>query len=140
MTRRGVAQTEPHAALKTHRISVRTLFLVVFILVCAGPFGIEEMVSTSGPGVSVLLLLLVPLVWGAPLALVCTELASAIPDEGGPYPWVERGLGPMCAFLSGWWLTLSGTVDTALYVVLAVSYANGWLGQPPLVQWLMSVA
>jgi amino acid transporter len=140
VTRMGAASSEPHAALRTHALSVRTLFLVVFILVSAGPFGIEEMVSSSGPGVAILLLLLVPLVWGAPLALVCTELASAIPDEGGPYPWVERGLGRTAAFLSGWWLTLSGTVDTALYVVLAVSYANTWLGQPPLVQWLMSVA
>jgi amino acid transporter len=98
------------------------------------------MVSSSGPGISLLLLLLIPLVWGAPLALVCTELASAIPDEGGPYPWIERGLGRRWAFLSGWWLSLSGTVDTALYVVLAVSYANSWIAQPPLVQWLMSVA
>src|SRR5688500_20252265 len=92
------------------------------------------MLSSSGPGVSLLLLLLIPLVWGAPLALVCTELASAIPDEGGPYPWIERGLGRRWAFLSGWWLTLSGAVDTALYVVLAVSYANTWRGRPPPVQ------
>ena len=126
--------------LRTTRLSVRTLLLVVFILVSAGPFGIEEMVSSSGPGVSLLLLLLVPLVWGAPLALVCTELSSAIPDEGGFYPWIERGLGRRWAFLSGWWLSLSGLVDTALYVVLAVGYANSWLGQPPLVRWLMAVA
>ena len=37
-------------------------------------------------------------------------------------------------------MTLSGTVDTALYLVLAVTYANSWRGQPPLVQWLVSVA
>ena len=126
--------------LKTTRLSVGTIFLVVFVLVSSGPFGVEEMVSATGPGMALLLILAIPLVWGAPLALVCTELASAIPDEGGSYMWVERWLGSFWAFQAGWWSSLSGVVDTALYVVLAVSYANTWLGQPPLVTWLMSVA
>jgi len=128
------------APLRTTRLSVATTFLVVFVLASAGPFGVEEMVSTSGPGLALVLLLVVPLVWGIPLALVCTELASAIPDEGGSYVWVERGLGRFWAFQSGWWSSLSGLVDTALYPVLAVTYANTWLGQPPLVTWLMSAS
>jgi amino acid transporter len=77
--------------LRTTRLSVGTIFLVVFVLVSSGPFGVEEVVSATGPGMALLLILTVPLVWGAPLALVCTELASAIPDEGGSYVWVERG-------------------------------------------------
>ena len=128
------------APLETTRLSVGTIFLVVFVLVSSGPFGVEEMVSATGPGMALLLILAIPLVWGAPLALVCTELASAIPDEGGAYVWVERGLGRFWAFQAGWWSSLSGVVDTALYVVLAVTYANTWFGQPPLVTWLMSVA
>jgi amino acid transporter len=125
--------------LHTTRLSLGTIFLVVFVLVSAGPFGVEEMVSATGPGTALLLILVIPLVWGVPLALVCTELASAIPEEGGAYAWVERGLGPFWAFQAGWWSSLSGVVDTAVYVVLAVTYANSWLGQPPLVAWLMSV-
>ena len=96
-------------ALKTTRLSVGTVFLVVFILVSSGPYGVEEMVASSGPGVALLLLVLIPIVWGAPMGLVCAELASALPDEGGSYVWIERGLGRFWAFLSGWWLTLSGT-------------------------------
>jgi hypothetical protein len=64
-------------ALKTNRLSVRTLFLLIFIMVSSGPFGVEEMVSGSGPGAALLLLLITPIVWGAPLALICTELASS---------------------------------------------------------------
>jgi amino acid transporter len=128
-----------HAPLRSSALSVRTLFLLVFILVSAGPFGVEEMVSSSGPGMSLLLLLIVPVIWGGPLALICTELASAVPEEGGAYAWVERALGRFWAFQSGWWASLSGLVDTALYVVLAVDYANRWLGQPDLVRWLLAV-
>jgi amino acid transporter len=123
----------------TTRLSVGTIFLVVFVLASAGPFGVEEMVSATGPGLALLLILVVPVVWGAPLALICTELASAIPEEGGAYMWVERALGPFWAFQAGWWSSLSGVVDTAVYVVLAVTYMNQWLGQPPAIAWLMSV-
>jgi amino acid transporter len=72
------------------------------------------------------------------MTLMCAELASALPDEGGYYVWIERAFGRFWAFQSGWWMTLSGLVDTAVYVVLAVNYANGWLHQSALVQWLMS--
>jgi len=121
------------------RLSVGTILLVVFILVSAGPFGVEELVVGAGPGMALLLLLVVPVVWGIPLALLCTELASAIPDEGGAYVWVERGLGRFWAFQSGWWGTISGLIDTAIYAVLAAGYANSWLGQPPVVRWLMAL-
>ena len=141
----GPAEKTPEGApeiprLKTTRLSVGTVFLVIFILVSAGPFGVEDMVSSAGPGTALLILLVIPLIWGAPLALVCTELAAAIPAEGGSYVWVERGLGRFWAFQNGWWFSLSGVVDTALYVVLAVSYANIWLGLPALGSWLLSVA
>ena len=132
----GAVQRE----LKTTRLSLGTIFLVVFVLTSAGPFGVEEMVSASGPGLTLTLLLVIPIVWGAPLALICTELASAIPEEGGAYAWVERALGPFWAFQAGWWSSLSGVVDTSLYVVLAVTYANRWLDQTPVVMWMMSVA
>jgi len=127
------------AGVRTHRLSVGTILLVVFVLVSSGPFGIEEMVSSTGPGLAVLLLLVTPIVWGVPLALICTELAAAIPAEGGSYVWVERGLGPFWAFQNGWWMTLSGLVDTALYAVLAATYLNSGLGGPPLARWLISV-
>jgi amino acid transporter len=126
-------------ALRTSPLSVRTLLLLVFIFVSSGPFGVEEMVSGSGPGAALILILLTPLIWGVPLALICTELASAIPREGGAYAWVERGLGPFWAFQSGWWTALSVVIDTALYVVLAVTYLNGWLGQGPLAQWFIAL-
>jgi amino acid transporter len=125
--------------LRSTRLSVGTVLLVVFIFVSSGPFGVEEIVAATGPGLALVLLLVIPLVWGVPLALLCTELTSAIPDEGGAFVWVERGLGSFWAFQSGWWSTLSGLIDTAIYVVLAVTYANNWLGQPAMGRWLMSL-
>ena len=46
---------------------------------------------------ALLLLLLIPFVWGSPLGLVCAELSSALPQEGGYYvmdrAWARALLG-----------------------------------------------
>src|SRR5208283_1837259 len=50
-----------------------SLFYFVFVMysyTTGGPFGLEAMVSTSGPGMTLLYLLLLPLVWCIPVSLV----------------------------------------------------------------------
>lgn len=101
---------------------------MVYILVSGGAFGIEDMVSSAGPGLTLLLLLLLPLIWSLPMALVASELSSAIPGEGGLYVWTRRALGDFWGFQTAWWWSLSIFVDSSVYVVLSVSYLQNWLG------------
>ncbi|MGB9471428.1 MAG: hypothetical protein WBQ59_18935, partial [Candidatus Acidiferrum sp.] len=56
---------------------------VMFAYTTGGPFGLEEMVTTSGPGLTLVYLLILPLFWCVPVALVAAELTGAIPVEGG---------------------------------------------------------
>jgi len=121
-------QRGPQADLKRVKVSVLTVFCMVYILVSGGAFGIEDMVSSSGPGLTILLLLLLPLFWSLPMALVASELGSAIPGEGGFYVWVRRALGDFWGFQVAWWWSLSIFVDSSVYVVLAVGYLQNWLG------------
>ena len=79
--------------LRRVRIPLVTAEAMIFIFVSSGAFGIEDMVSSSGPGLTLLLLLVLPLVWALPMALVCSELGSALPEEGGYYAWTRRALG-----------------------------------------------
>ena len=101
---------------------------MIYIYASAGAFSIEEMVSSSGPGLTILLLILLPIVWSLPMALVASELGSALPGEGGFYMWVRRALGDFWGFQAGWWWALSIFVDCSLYVVLTVSYLQSWFG------------
>ncbi len=101
---------------------------MIYIFVSGGSFGIEEMVSSSGPGLTVLLLLLLPVFWALPMALIASELGSAIPAEGGFYVWSRRALGDFWGFQTAWWWSLSILVDTSLYVVLSVGYLQNQLG------------
>lgn len=85
---------------------------------CAGPFGIEGAVQAAGPGPTLLGILLLPLVWGLPQALITAELASLVDENGGSVLWVVRGLGPYWGFMCSWNSFLSGLVDLPLYAMM----------------------
>src|SRR5919109_2400674 len=69
------------------------LAAIVFLNVSGGPYGIEDTVPSFGPGLTLVLLVLTPLIWSLPVALVMSELASALPDEGGYVTWTTRAFG-----------------------------------------------
>jgi amino acid transporter len=109
--------------------------------VSGGPYGIEDTVTSFGPGLTLLLLLLVPLLWSLPVALVVAELGSAMPDEGGYVTWTTRAFGPFWGFQVGWWSWLDSFVDVAVYPVLFVEYLRHWYpAMAPLERWLLALA
>ncbi|MDR2156302.1 MAG: APC family permease [Clostridiales Family XIII bacterium] len=110
--------------LKEHNISLGSAVMIMYCLVAAGAFGIEEMIPESGPGLTIVMLCALPFLWAGPQALVSAELGSAMPEAGGFYKWVQRGLGEFWGFQACWCRTLSCYLDNTLYIVLAVSYVN----------------
>lgn len=110
--------------LVEHQITLRTAVMIMYCLVAAGCFGIEEMIPDAGPGMTIIILCILPFVWAAPQALCSAELGSAITDAGGFYKWIQRGLGEFWGFQGGWCRTLSCYIDNTLYIVLAGSYAK----------------
>ena len=70
---------------------------IIFFNVSGGAYVLEEVLAV-GPGLAIALLLITPLIWSAPVALVCAELGAAIPEEGGYYAWSKRALGPFGSF------------------------------------------
>ena len=113
--------------LKRVRMRLITAVIFVFTLTCSGSFGMEDVVSSSGPGMTLLMILILPLVWSVPMAFVASELGSMVPEAGGLYRWIRRGMGEYWSFQAGWWWTLSLYVDSAVYVALALDYMqNQW--------------
>ena len=89
-------------AIAKAQIKKAGLFYFVFLMfsyTTGGPFGMEEMVTTSGPGLALLYVLLIPLFWSVPVSLVTAELTTAIPVEGGFYRWVRASYGDSGASL-----------------------------------------
>src|SRR5439155_1315943 len=93
------------------------------------------------PGLGLLILLLVPLIWSLPEVLIVGELASMLPEEGGYYRWVDRAFGRFWAFQNGWLTWMYSLVDMAIYPVLFNQYLRYFLpGLDSRFEWLVSLA
>jgi amino acid transporter len=100
------------------------MIAATYFMVAGGPYGLEEIVQKTGYLAALLILLVTPLLWSLPTALMVSELATAIPEEGGFYIWVRRGMGRFWGFQETW-LTLAGSVfEMALYPNLCVAYLS----------------
>jgi amino acid transporter len=87
------------------------------------------------------LLILTPLVWSLPVALAMSEMAAAMPDEGGYVTWVTRAFGRFWGFQVGWWSWINSFVDVAVYPALFVAYASYWRpAMEGLERWLLALA
>jgi amino acid transporter len=123
--RSGGAVGRPAPALR-RELGLLPLVAVVFFNVSGGPYGIEDAVPSFGPGLTLLLLVLTPVLYSLPVSLAMAELASALPDEGGYVTWVRRAFGPFWGFQVGWWSWLNSFVDVAVYPALFVEYLQFW--------------
>ncbi len=108
----------------TRKVTLWPLVGALYLIVAGGPFGLEDVVGSSGYFGAILILLITPLIWSLPTALMVSELSSAIPEDGGYYRWVTRGMGRFWGFQEGW-LSLTGSIfDMAIYPTLFVSYLS----------------
>ena len=123
--------------MKRTRVPLFSAFFMIYIFVSGGSFGIEEMVAASGPGLTLILLIALPIIWALPMALVASELGSAIPEGGGFYAWTRRGLGRFWGFQAAWWWSLALLVDTSLYIVLSATYLQNQIGFGDNIYYLM---
>src|SRR5580692_6369237 len=106
------------------KISVVPMITATYFMVAGGPYGLEDIVQKAGYAAALIILVITPLLWSLPTALMVSELGTAIPEEGGFYIWVRRGMGRFWAYQETW-LTLAGSVfEMALYPNLFVDYVG----------------
>jgi len=121
-----------------------SLFYFVFVMfsyTTGGPFGLEGMVSLSGPGMGLIFLLVIPFLLSIPVSFVAAELTTAMPVEGGFYRWTRAAFGDFWGFLAGWWNWSASFILGSSYAVMFTDYLtyyfpgiNGWK------HWLVSFA
>jgi amino acid transporter len=122
-------------------IGTAGLVFVLFFSTSGGPYTTETLIHSVGPGLGLLILGLVPLIWSVPEALIVGELASMLPEEGGYYRWVDRAFGRFWAFQNGWLTWIYSLVDMAIYPLLFSQYLRYFIpGLDGRVEWLISLA
>src|ERR1700684_1722336 len=103
-------------------MTVVPMIAATYFMVAGGPYGLEDIVQKTGYQATLLILLITPLLWSIPTAMMVSELATAIPEDGGFYIWVRRGMGRFMGYQETW-LTMAGSVfEMALYPNLFVAY------------------
>jgi len=100
-------------------------------MVSGGTYGTEEIIHGAGYGHGILILLFLPVLWCLPTAFMIGELSSALPQEGGYYAWVRRGMGNFWGFQEAWLSLAASIFDMAIYPTLFVFYLkqmSPWFG------------
>lgn len=106
------------------------LVLVTVAAVAGGPFGLEEGIASGGPAWTFAALVVLPLVWSAPLALLTAELANLLPENGGHILWVDRafGGGGFWSVQNCVWSLCSNVLEGSLYPSLLLDHAEASIG------------
>ena len=104
------------------RLRFWPMVAVMYVLLCGGPYGIEEVVPQSGPTLAVFGMIFMALFWGLPNILQTAEIASALPLQGGAYRWYKESWGGFWGFQFGWLEWLSWMFEAALYPTLVAIY------------------
>ena len=125
------ARVQGVAGLKKHDIKVSGIVFMLYCLVAAGAFGIEEMIPEAGPGMTLLLLAVFPIVWAYPISNLVAECGSVMPSEGGVYVWVKEAFGEFWGFQAGWWGTVSTYITNGVYVALVSGYVSQMIPMSP---------
>jgi amino acid transporter len=108
------------------RIGLAPFVAVLFAYCAGGPFELESMISSSGPGLGLTFLLVVPLLFAVPISLATAEMATLMPVEGGFYRWTRAALGDFWGFQCGWWGWTGTFLMSASYGVGMADYLENW--------------
>jgi len=110
------------SAAAPRRASTFHLVFLTYSVICSGAYGLEQMVSASGPGLTILVMVALPILWAIPLTLICAELSAGYPVEGGYYRWVRLAFGDFIGYQAGWLVYLANLTTNAAFAVLFASY------------------
>lgn len=116
----------PNVEIRTavRKLGLGAIIGIIFFSVSGGPYGLEDVVGSAGAGMAILLIIITPLIYSLPIALMVAELATMMPVSGGYYQWVKEGLGPFWGFQAGWWAWVASWFDLAIYPVLFVEFMS----------------
>ena len=127
-------------SLRKTKMSTIGVVALIFSFVAAGAFGIEEAIASSGPGVTLIMLLVFPFVWAFPLCEMVGELGSLVPTEGGIYSWGRESFGEFWGWQIGLWSALTTWLCQAQYCALVVGYAAKFFDMSPTTEYLAKIA
>src|SRR5271163_2117135 len=135
----SVATSQYAPTKNLRRIGLAPFVALLFAYCAGGPFAMESMISSSGPGLGLTFLLVVPWLFAVPIALATAEMTTLMPVEGGFYRWSRAALGDFWGFQCGWWNWTGTFLMAASYGVGMADYVEFWFPQHSWVEhWVVA--
>ena len=133
----GQILTDVTPGIKKTYFSLGAMIFFLYSGCAGGAFGIEEMISSAGPGLTLILLVIIPIMWAMPTGLCISELTNLIPAQAGVYVWVRKAFGEFWGFAYGFWGAIGNYLTGAAYVVLATDYIGMYIALSPVSAFLI---
>lgn len=118
-------------------VSVVYLGGMIFFLICGGPAGIEDAVRAAGPLPTLAAILIIPVVWALPQALMTAELSTMNSSNGGYIIWVSRAFGNFGGWMNAYNAVFSNMFDLSLYPVLFVDFVERLVPLSVFQRWMV---
>ena len=127
-----------------------TTAIAIGAMVGSGVFILPGIAFVEVGGASVVAAFLLSAILILPAALSASEMATAMPEDGGSYVYVERGMGPLLGTIAGignWFmlsfkgaLALVGGVPYLVYVLPAIQDVNVPVFGDPIIPLALALA
>eukprot|EP01119_Soliformovum_irregulare_P010477 TRINITY_DN2583_c0_g1_i1.p1 TRINITY_DN2583_c0_g1~~TRINITY_DN2583_c0_g1_i1.p1 ORF type:complete len:477 (+),score=95.86 TRINITY_DN2583_c0_g1_i1:67-1497(+) len=114
--------SSPSEAPTKRGVNALGLTMMIYFFTSGGPFGIEPSVGAAGPLLSLIAVIVVPLLWSLPQAILSAELSLMISENGGNVVWVQRAWGDLIGWVNAFNNLASSLSSMSLLVVLFVDY------------------
>eukprot|EP00047_Mylnosiga_fluctuans_P008401 m.7106 g.7106 ORF g.7106 m.7106 type:complete len:548 (+) comp2165_c0_seq2:144-1787(+) len=105
-------------------VGVFSLLIIAFFWASGGIYGNEELLTCAPPATVFLGLIITPVIYSVPIALMTAELATALPLDGGLVAWVAEACGPTIGAHNSYWQWIAYIFDASVYPVLAGQYVS----------------
>ena len=109
-----------------NQIGFLPLLALFYAYSAGGPFGYEKLFQSSGPGMALVFVTILPFFMGIPMSFASAEMNSILPVQGGFYRWVRAAFGDFWGFQCGWWNWTGTFLLNAVYGVLLMDYLHDY--------------
>lgn len=136
----NASTTNDSKSMNKNKFSLLGIVFLIYCMCAAGAFGVEDMIPSVGPGLTIALLVIIPILWAVPMGIYTAELGALAPVDAGPYEWMKMAYGEMWGFCMNWWLMLAIYLGQAAYVVIAVGYIGKIIALTPFAAMVIKIA
>jgi len=103
-------------------IGVTGFVFLGFFWVSGGMYGNEALFQAGPPLVVLLALILGPLIYALPIALMTAELGTFYPEDGGQIVFVREAFGVTVSSIDAFCVWINHVIDSAVYPIMNAAY------------------